>query len=933
MKKTFTFFAISALFLMLLFPVSVKADETLTFKWTQAPNNVVSDGDFSYSGDVWNAVRQDWSDTFVGFNSNVTATSRSTYALNSGTFTFTLRILWRNENRNNCNVPKIQLNDGTPFTHSQINLSDGVPVNVEYSVTVPSIGSYTIKVITQDGDNWKFGMESLTIPSAAFATTYSVLATASNGSVVGIGSYAAGATVTLTPNPDPYYAFSSWSGLTGVSVDGYEDDNPLTFTMPAGEVSVTANFVSSPCTNSKTIQCEDYDPEITKPSVGHSKPSNYMVQGYRISGNDEGYGTAYGDAFASFRESGDTEIFYYLYLSAGTYTFTVRCSNGNTKKVVLYNAAGDTKLQELELGSDWDNNTWHEYTTSSWTAASSAYYYIGLRASNDWAAFDQMTITATSNVFCPNTITMAKSGDDGAAAPAAQVNSSNVTTAFEGAVVTVTAGAPSANHYFSGWTVSPENAVTFAGQKNATTTFVMPAEDVTITANYGEVVSSKFTYTTSGSGSITCDTPSNSNVNSGTAISMTAVPGDDYVFTGWTATAGTFSNAATLTTTFTMPAEAATVTATFAQVDNKIITGTSETVIESNGTATLTVTSVSDFGAFNHNVLKFAYSDMDGKYKGQKVAVDEGYNYASSVGATGFGFYYKTEKEDDHVAFCFEVSNGQQVKWELQATNNVWKYYYFAHPEAAGWAHSGIFIYMNGDDDGAGTHTTYKNGGAFYMSEIAATSITSKPDIDTYNYTRELSADYGTLCLPMAGSVSGATLYSVAGKQEEGGKLYIVLEEQGATLAAGEPYIFETDGSMLTATMSGPHSAVKADANGLVGTYQLITAPAYSAPDNLNYVLALDNSNNTVFKRVGENVTVGAYRAYINIQNAGDYSPASAAPGRKYIRFGIEGTEEEQAVEMIYDDASLRTRKIMQNGHLYILRDGHLFTAQGTRIK
>ena len=238
---------------------------------------------------------------------------------------------------------------------------------------------------------------------------------------------------------------------------------------------------------------------------------------------------------------------------------------------------------------------------------------------------------------------------------------------------------------------------------------------------------------------------------------------------------------------------------------------------------------------------------------------------------------------------------------------------------------------MNGDD--GGNHTTYKDAGAFYMSEIAATSITSKPEINSYTYTRDITSNsYGTLCLPMDGSVSGATLYSVAGKQQEGGKLYIVLEEQGATLEAGEPYIFETDGSTLTATMSGLHSVVKTEANGLVGTYTEITAPAYSESGDHNYVLAPGNDDNVVFKKVGSNVTVGAYRAYININDVSAFVPAPAM-GRRYIRFGVEGQEQVVAIEMISDDASMHNSKVLQNGQLFIIRDGHIFNAQGTQIK
>ena len=860
---------------------------------------------------------------------------------------------------------------------------------LEYDVNLSSGGgNYTISLQTADdgnggsgGDKDKYLFKTLTITQNA--ATYDVTATASNGSVSGTGSYAEGAEVTLTPSPAENYSFTGWSSASGISISGHENDNPLVFTMPGSAVSITANFAActkhtvtlaanndsygsvdggglqcdgsvtvtatpnsgyrfvnwtqgglqvstnaeytftlaadisltanfevNPCATTRVIQCETCDNSYTP---GSSIPS-------QLNPNNtwNGHGDFYGTGYASF-ETSTGEIYFPVYLPAATYTFTVICANGGNKKLNVYNSSGTKVVDGASLSNDWDDS-WKTATTSSY-ALSAGKYYIGLYAPGNYAAFDQLTITANSDVFCPNTITMQKSGDESAADP----TSSPASEAMAGTVVTITAGEASANHYFSGWTVSPENAVTFADQTNATTTFVMPASNVTITANYGAVVLSEFTYTISGSGTIDCATANGSDVPSGTVITLTAEPSTDYVFRGWTATAGTFGDDAALTTTFTMPAEAATVTATFAQVDNKIITGSEATVIEENGEATLTVTSVSDFDAFNHNVLKFAYSNMDGKYKGQQVAIDAGYSSASSAGATGFGFYYKTEKEDDHVAFCFEVSSGQQVKWELQATNNVWKYYYFAHPEAASWKHSGIYIYMNGDD--GGNHTTYKNDGAFYMSEIAATSITSKPDIANYHYTNNRGGlmavnDYGTLCLPMAGTISGATLYSVEGKETAGDISYLVLEDQGTNVVAGKPYITQSTDISYTVTMSGAHSAVQ-DGNGLEGTYELINLTPYDDTHH-NYFLYAN-----AFKKAGTGVTVGAYRAYLDWDAVSD-APAQA-PSARRIRMVIEGTEVQTGMETV--TAMPKTTKVLIDGQLFIIREGKRYTLTGARAQ
>lgn len=768
--------------------------------------------------------------------------------------------------------------------------------------------------------------------TATFAecTKHMVTLTAgANGSVSGGGEQCDGS-VTVTATPNTGYRFVNWTqGGLQVSTDA-----EYTFPLSA-DISLTANFEVNPCTNTKTIQCET---DRIIPTTGTSAPNNLEI--ITSSHHYSGY---HGDGYCDFKGS-DGELYYLFRAPSSTYNFTVYLTNVSDAYMNIYTTNSEDKCDETTItygGTTYYKKSYHHldgptgdnaigYRTVS-SVSLNGTYIIGLYGKS-WTVYDQVVIEASSNIFCPNTITMQKNGDASAAAPTAQVNSSNVTTAFEGAVVTVTAGEPSdANHYFSGWTVSPANAVTFANSTNATTTFSMPASDVTITANYGAVVSSKFTYTTSGSGSITCDTPSDSNVNSGTTISMTAVPSDDYVFTGWTATAGTFGDESELTTTFTMPAEAATVTANFAQVDNVIVTGSETTVTGESGEATLTVTSVPDFDAFNHNVLKFAYSNMDGKHKGQKVAIDAGYSSASSAGATGFGFYYKTEKEDDHVAFCFDTRSGQ-VKWQLAATNNVWKYVYIPRSEANSWSNDGIIIYMNGDDTGnystwneLGTHTTYKDAGAFYMSEIAATSITSKPDIDTYHYTYDRGGnmavnDYGTLCLPMAGTIEGATLYSVAGK-EESDNTYLVLEDQGINVVAGKPYITQSTATSYTVTMSGAHSAVQ-DGNGLVGTYELNPLTPYDDTHH-NYIL-YENA----FKKAGDNVTVGAYRAYLNWDAVGAVTPA---PSARRIRMVIEGQEVETGMETV--TAMPKTTKVLIDGQLYIIREGKRYTLTGARAQ
>lgn len=133
-----------------------------------------------------------------------------------------------------------------------------------------------------------------------------------------------------------------------------------------------------------------------------------------------------------------------------------------------------------------------------------------------------------------------------------------------GEVVSITANDPGAGRTFSGWTSSSTNVV-FTSTTNATTTFIMPAENVVITANYtGETTNPNNpanTYTltvTNGTGG--------GQFAQGTTVTITAnTPNAGASFVNWTTTATgvTFASATASTTTFQMPASNVTVTANF----------------------------------------------------------------------------------------------------------------------------------------------------------------------------------------------------------------------------------------------------------------------------------------------------------------------------------------------------------------------------------
>jgi hypothetical protein len=192
----------------------------------------------------------------------------------------------------------------------------------------------------------------------------------------------------------------------------------------------------------------------------------------------------------------------------------------------------------------------------NWTAPAGSFANANATQTTFTMPAQGVTVTANFAVGTEYTLTVAASPIMGGTA----TDVSGASPYLSGAVVSIQAVAAS-GYRFVNWTAP---AGSFANANAAETTFTMPGQDTTVTANFEE--SGEYTLTMAASpimGGTAYDVSGTSPYNQGEVVSIQAVAASGYQFAGWAAPAGTFANSYATATTFTMPAQNVVVTATF----------------------------------------------------------------------------------------------------------------------------------------------------------------------------------------------------------------------------------------------------------------------------------------------------------------------------------------------------------------------------------
>ena len=216
-----------------------------------------------------------------------------------------------------------------------------------------------------------------------------------------------------------------------------------------------------------------------------------------------------------------------------------------------------------------------------------------------------------------------------------------------------------------------------------------------------------------------------------------------------------------------------------------------------------------------------------------------------------------------------------------------------------------------------------------YKSGQKAVSIYKRPD-----YTRNVSGNYATICLPKAGKIYGASLYEIA-YYGAASKKIVFDEIVNGEMEAGIPYIFQpTAGVEKINVYYSDNTAENVGAgnrNGLIGFYNLNdpTARHDIDQDAGFYILY----NNQYWLVSGRKAYVENYRAYIQLNQITPSEP-TLAPGRRRISMSVNDTQTTtgfEAGELINGENGVQ--KVLIDGELFILRGEKMYDAKGQLVK
>ncbi len=444
--------------------------------------------------------------------------------------------------------------------------ADGFGTKTE---TVPSDPSYpqTITYTIPDGVNPASVSVTVNFNSAA-ANTYTVTTVAP---ATGSGNFPAGASVTVqTPTTHP----TNGAPFTGWDVSGTAATVPnsatASFTMPAGNVTLTPKYGSATIANISVgvspSGAANVSTSASTYNIGTGQTATFTATA--VDANNSFSHWQIGSQ--TFTQNpltincddyrGNPDIHAIAYYTDDRHKITIQDSTGGEATASAASAAGG---DSVKFTADADSGYYFE----RWYISPSNFPYadtVDLTSSTVIITMPDgpVGVQAIFESSAPQTVTtydLILNSD-----PGGSITQGIGGKYASGREISIAAVA-SEGFVFDGWEIS---GGTIEDETALETTFTMPAKDSSIVAKFisdGTVPEEgeQFPITpgTVTGGQITINPL---NASEGTPVTVQAIPDEGYVFVNWNSVEGvTFANPGEASTTFTMPASGATITALF----------------------------------------------------------------------------------------------------------------------------------------------------------------------------------------------------------------------------------------------------------------------------------------------------------------------------------------------------------------------------------
>ena len=332
-------------------------------------------------------------------------------------------------------------------------------------------------------------------------------------------NYDEGTEVTVTAEPNAGYKFIGWTGVpSGINASNAE----ITFGINSN-LALVANFESIPTytvtyngngNTGGTAPTDDYSPYLQNTTVtilgkGNLEKTNYNFNGWNTAADGSGTNYAPGDRFSITENI--TLFARWTLATIPTYTATISSAGIGASGSGEYEQG---KTVEITAG------TVEGQRFVNWTTTSAGVTFAN--ANNAATSFtmpaNAVTVTANFEPIPTYAVTVSSAG----------TGASGSGNYVQGATVEISAGTAPTGHLFVNWTTTSAGVI-LGDANNPTTSFIMPANAVTVTANY-EVITYTVTWNTNGGSPV----PTQISVNHGGSIAAPAtITKTDYIFGGW----------------------------------------------------------------------------------------------------------------------------------------------------------------------------------------------------------------------------------------------------------------------------------------------------------------------------------------------------------------------------------------------------------------